>query len=183
MTDDQAEFLPFHALNEFMRPDYRLAVVRAALTALPQLPAPMRAPIDALTKQIVRVPGFRNSLQAPLPLRAGPIAAAFEQSPELVSAILAAWAESHTDLRQNVYDLLKARNWEILPPDADRTKLPGFLTHWPDGEDFETLNKAFAELYPDTTANSDDVSLMVVWMSGRLPYHDHDGDTEDKENE
>ena len=174
MTDDHAEFLPFHALNEFMRPDYRLTVVRAALAALPGLPAPMRAPIDALTKQIVRVPGFRNSLQAPLPMRAGPMASAFEQSPELVSAILAAWAETHADLRQNVYDLLKARNWEVLPPDADRTKLPGFLTHWPEGEDFETLNKAFAEVYPDTAAKTDDVSLMVVWMSGRLPYHDHE---------
>jgi len=176
MTDDSAEFLPFHALNEFMRPDYRLTVVRAALAALPQLPPHVRAPIDSLTKQIVRVPGFRNSLQAPPPMRAGPMAAAFEQSPELVSAILAAWAETHADLRQNVYDLLKARSWEVLPPDADRTKLPGFLTHWPVGEDFEALNKAFSENYPDTVANSDDVSLMVVWMSGRLPYHDHQGE-------
>ncbi len=177
MTDPSAEFLPFHALNEFMRHDYRLTVVKAALTALPGLPDRFRKPIDSLTKQVVRVPGFRNSLQAPTPLKVAPMAAAFEKSPELVAAILAAWAETHPDLQTKVYDLLKARNWDVPPPEADRTKLPGFLTHWPEGEDFETLNKAFAEMYPGHGMSSDDVSLMVVWLAGRLPYHTDDDET------
>ena len=60
MTDKTAQFIPFHALNEFMRHDYRLTVIRAALNALPNLPGHFRSPIDKLTKQIVRVPGFRN---------------------------------------------------------------------------------------------------------------------------
>jgi len=171
MSNKQVEFLPFHALNEFMRPDYRLSVVRAALNALPNLPSNFRSPIDKLTKQVVRVPGFRNGAQAPTPMKVGPMASAFEKSPELAAAILAVWAESLPDLRQKVHDLLKARNWEVLPPEADRAKVPGFLSHWPKGEDFDVLNKAFAETYPDFNATTDDVSLMVVWVSGRLPYH------------
>ncbi|MBM4421993.1 MAG: hypothetical protein FJ030_01210 [Chloroflexi bacterium] len=174
MTKPTAEFLPFHALNEFMRDDYRLAVVRSALAALPKLPDHFRAPIDKWTKQIVRVPGFRNSLQAPTPLRAGPTAEAFQKSPELVAAILAAWAEAHTDLRSKVFDLLTGRGWEVLPPDADRTKLPGFLPQWPNGEDFDVINKAYATAHPADGASTDDVSLMVVWLSGRLPYHGDD---------
>jgi hypothetical protein len=177
MTDKKVEFLPFHALNEFMRPDYRLGVVRTALTALPTLPANLRSPIDKLIKQVVRVPGFRNGAQAPAPLKVAPMAAAFEKSPELVAAVLAAWAESLPDLRQKIYDLLKARNWEVLPPEADRTKLPGFLTHWPKGEDFEVLNKAFTELYPEANIATDDVSLMVVWIGGRLPYDAEEADS------
>jgi len=171
MTDPTAEFLPFHALNEFMRDDYRHTVVRAALNALPKLPKHFSAPIDNLTKQIARVPGFRNSLLAPTSLKVGPMADAFGKSPELVAAILAAWAEAQTDLRTKVFELLKGRGWEVLPPEADRTKLPGFLAQWPKGEDFDVLNKAYAEAHPGEEASADDVSLMVVWLSGRLPYH------------
>lgn len=179
MSEKSAEFLPFHAINEFMRTDYRAAVVRAALNALPKLPASFRAPIDNMTKLVVRVPGFRNPLQAPAPMKVGPTASAFEQSPELVSAILAAWAEANAELRSQVYDLLKSRGWEVLPPDADRTKLAGFLTHWPEGEDFDTLNKAYAQAHPNAGASTDDVSLMAVWLSGRLPYHAHEDDGEE----
>jgi hypothetical protein len=69
-----------------------------------------------------------------------------------------------------VYDLLVARGWELLPPEADRTVLPGFLTKWPKGETFEVLNEVFLKMYPGTQASDDDISLMVVWLSGRLPY-------------
>jgi hypothetical protein len=87
-----------------------------------------------------------------------------------VAAILAAWTEAHAALKEKVQALLEARQWEILPIDADRTKLPGFITIWPRGENFEVINQAFKEMYPDTEVSDDDVSLMVVWISGRLPY-------------
>lgn len=170
MVEQTAEFLPFHAVNEFMRLDFRLTVIRSVLTALPSLPVRFRVPIDKLTRQHIRVAGFRNSVQAPAPLKVPPMAEGFEKHPELVAAILAAWAEARTDLRAKVYDLLKSRGWEILPPDADRTKLPGFLTRWPKDQDFDVLNKAYHEVYADDQVTADDVSLMVVWLSGRLPY-------------
>ena len=170
MSDKTAEFLPFHALNEFMRPDFRLNVVRTALLALPKLPSHFRSPIDRLTRKIVHVPGFRDGTQAPAPLKVTPTAEAFQKSPELVAAILSAWAEARADLRLKVHGLLQSRGWEILPPEADRTKLPGFITRWPAGEDFEILNKAYQVAYPDEQTPSDDVSLMIVWVGARLPY-------------
>jgi hypothetical protein len=171
MNDEIVQFLPFHALNDFMRPDFRLEVVRTTLNALSDLPENFRSPIDRLTKKVVHVPGFRNSVKAPTPLKVRPMAEAFEKSPDLVAAILSAWAEVHTVLRQQVYDLLIARGWEVLPPETDRTKLPGFLTRWPKGEDFDVLNAAFEEKYPETKSNNDEISLMIVWLSSRLPYH------------
>jgi hypothetical protein len=174
-----ASFLPFHAINEFMRPDYRAEVVRAALQALPALSELQRAQIEKLTRRSVKVPGFRNSAKAPAALRVKPTAEAFEKSSGLVAAILSAWSEAHPQLRSEINDLLADRGWEILPIEADRTKIPGFLTRWPKGEDFETLTKAFAERYPQSEAASDDVSLMVVWLSGRLPY-EIAGDDPDK---
>jgi hypothetical protein len=170
MENKQAQFLPFHAINEFMRDDYRLQVVRRTLESLAALPADFQAPIERLTRRFVQVPGFRNSAKAPWQKRVRPTAEAFEKSAPLVAAILSAWSAVHPELRQQVYDLLIVRDWQVLPPETDRTKLPGFIAAWPKGEDFETLNKAFAEKYPEAQTNTDDVSLMIVWLSTRLPF-------------
>lgn len=170
MDDQTLEFLPFHAVNEFMRNDFRLEVIRSTLIALPELPGKFSVPIDQLTRMIVQVPGFRNSARAPISKRVKPTAEAFEKSPHLVAAILSAWAEAHPELRLQVYDLLMERKWDMLPPDADRTQLPGFIPVWPKSENFEVLNQAFVQKYPSATAKGDDVSLMAVWLSARLPY-------------
>jgi hypothetical protein len=58
----------------------------------------------------------------------------------------------------------------VLPLEADRRKLPGFIPKWPKDENFEILYSAFSEKYIDKDTNPDDVSLMVVWVSLRLPY-------------
>jgi hypothetical protein len=100
--------------------------------------------------------------------------------------------ETQTELREQVYTLLKTRNWQLYPETEgidtatlnmdtikewpvfpihmNRAKLPGFFTHWPKGEDFEVLYKNFSELFPDSDASIDKVSLMVVWLSMRLPF-------------
>jgi hypothetical protein len=168
--EKKVSFLPFHAINEFMTSEYRLEVVRSTLSVLSGLPENYQNPINKLTGRLVKIPGFRHSLKAPAPLRIKPTVDAFEKSPDLVAAILAAWAKAHSGLRENVFALLQARGWEILPLDAERARLPGFITVWPHGENFEVLNQAFIEMFPDASASSDDVSLMVVWISGRLPY-------------
>jgi hypothetical protein len=124
------------------------------------------------------VPGFRDGSKAPTPLKVRPTAEAFEKSPDLVGAILAIWAQSNAELGQQIYDLLVERGWEVLPVEANRAKLPGFVPVWPKGEDFEAINQAFHEKYPQVEASQDDVSLMVVWVSGRLPY-EIEGDDED----
>jgi hypothetical protein len=171
VDDKKVQFFPFNAINDFMRPDYRLEVVRVVLNALPGLPEELRAHLDRLTRKIVQVSGFRNSAKAPVNLRVRPTAEAFEKNPHLVASILAAWSYKHTTLQQQVYSLLISRNWDILPPDADRTKLPGFLTKWPRNENFDTLNIAFTEKFPEAQFTKDDISLMTVWLSNRLPYN------------
>lgn len=190
--NDQIAFLPFHAINEFMRPDFRLAVIRSALSALPNLPEKFSNPVHQLTRKYVKVPGFRNSDKAPAVVKALPMAKAFEKHADLVAALLAAWGEAHAELRSQVYEVLKARNWKtfpeteslsldslnpelvkdwaILPLNVDRTKVPGFYAHWPKGEDFEAIYQQFSDTYPDSDASIDQISLMAVWVSLRLPY-------------
>jgi len=182
MSDEQVEFLPFHAINEFMTAEYRLQILRETLGALRELPPELRASIDRTTRQSVQVPGFRNSAKAPAPKKARAMVETFENDPQLVGDILSAWCQLHPQLAQQVYQMLNERGWDVLPVEADRSELPGFMLTWPQGEDFEILNTTFAEAYPQEQAAANDVSLMVVWLSGRLPYH-IEGQDETQESE
>jgi len=168
--NQSVELLPFHAINQFMRSDFRLSVIRSALSALPNLCSDHRSAIDHLTKKYVTVPGFRNSDKAPNAVKAVPLAEAFEKRPDLAGALLAAWVVSHIELRQKVYDFLTSRGWEILPLEADRVKLGGFFITWPKDEDFELLGQAYKEQNADSAYTTDEVLLMVVWITMHLPY-------------
>jgi hypothetical protein len=169
MNEKSIKYLPFNALNQWMRPDYRELVVSTVLQNLNTLGDPHKKTIHKLIKQYVQVPGFRNSTQAPgLILVRGTITG-FEKHAGLTAAILSAWSQVQSDLRQKVYQVLLDRGWELLPPEADRTRLPGFLTTWPKNEDFEVIQKDMEEKYPEESFVSDDVSLMAVWVSGRIP--------------
>ena len=48
--------------------------------------------------------------------------------------------------------------------------MPGFMLEWPKEDSFEILIDSFREKYPDYALSDDDISLMVVWLSNRLPY-------------
>jgi len=165
----QISFIPFHAINEFMRNDFRLNVIRTVLIALPELDRKQSMVIDSLTRKYVKVAGFRNSAKAPVMVKAVAMVKAFEKQPKLVAAIIDAWAETLPELRRSVFDLLVGRDWKILPLEADRTKLPGFLTRWPSEDDYEVLYAALTEAYPQINVSIDETSLMVVWIAGRLP--------------
>jgi hypothetical protein len=177
MTDEQIkskenskmEFIPFNAINEFMRADYRMILLRNTLNALPDLTPKTQASVNKLTKKHVKVPGFRNSAKAPASVKAVAMVKPFEKQPKLVGAILAAWSEANSDLRQQIFDLLSVLEWKILPPEADRTRLPGFLTQWPEEDDYEEIYQRYTDANPDSEYGIDDVSLMAVWLSLRLP--------------
>ena len=167
----QVEFIPFHAINEFMRNDFRLNVIRTTLLSLNKLDRNISAPIDQLTRKHVKVAGFRNSSKAPASIKAVSMVKAFESRPKLVAAVLNGWAELQPELREQVHDLLVERGWKILPPAFNRTKMPGFLTSWPAEDDYEVLYDEFMNAHPETDASIDQISLMVVWLSGRLPIN------------
>lgn len=182
MSDQETiPFMPFHAINEFMRDDYRIDVIRTVLSAQSQLPSEQNEALKSLTRRLVQVPGFRNSAKAPVAKRIKPTVDAFTKSPHLAAVILSAWAEIHPQLRDQVFTLLSERGWEVFPTDANRLEMPGFIPVWPSGEDFDSLSKAYHEKFTDPTAENDDISLMVVWIGMRLPY-DSDSEVDNDES-
>jgi hypothetical protein len=183
MDDNKAEFLPYHAINEFMLADYRQQVLQAVFSGFDRLPKDRKSSLNSLLKRHVQVSGFRNSLLAPPPVKARASISTFERRPEFAAHVLQGWSELNAELRQQVYDFLKAREWEVLPAEADRTKLPGFLVVWPEGQDYDVLGKAFDEMFPGHQVNENDLRLMIVWVAGRLPYDMYDDEDEDDEED
>lgn len=166
----EINFLPFHAINEFMLDEYRLHIIQETLYGLSSLPPNLRKPLDQFTNRFIKISGFRNPVKAPVNLKINPFIEAFKKQPKLVAATLAAWANIHSELQNQIFQLLQSRQWELLPIDADRTVLPGFLIIWPAEENFETIYQAYQNQFPLSKVSIDDVSLMSVWLSGRLPY-------------
>jgi hypothetical protein len=178
MADTKMQFLPFSAINMFMRPDYRTEVIKKVFGAITEMPEETKKKFNQLTKKLITVPGFRNSAQAPLAVRVKPYGIAFEKTPELAALTLDIWRRANSQVSERVFNLLKSRNWEIYPENTDRTKLPGFMITWPRDETFEAINKAYKAMYPDDETSEDDISLMTVWLSVRLPYQEDDQETE-----
>ena len=174
MSDNSAEFLPFNAINEFMRPDFRTRVLQEVFENLPSLPNSDQNSFNKLIRKFLVVPGFRNSTAAPVFLKLKSAGKPFEKNASFTAEVIHHWSQIHVDLREHTYKLLSDLGWTILPVEADRTKLPGFLTVWPKGQDFSTLNTAYREKYPQDNISEDDISLMAVWLSGRLPIHEDD---------
>ena len=164
------QFLPFNAINEFMLPEYRLTVIQSVFQNFDQLPSSLQRELHQAQKKYLKIPGFRNSALAPIPLKVRNSVSAFEKSPEFVAKILSAWKALHEELSGKVCQVLGDMGWEILPVEADRAKLPGFLITWPKTDTYEVIEARFEEAYPEHGYEENDVRLMVVWMGGRLPY-------------
>jgi len=171
--EQEVAYLPFHAINQYMLEEFRTQMVGETLRALPALSRDHRAGVEKWTKKIVKVHGFRNSAKAPVGMRLKPTVDGFIKNPDLAAAILHAWAETEPTLRAQMFELLTAREWDhLLPVEADRTQLPGFQTDWPEGEDFDSLIEAFQARFPEGEVEENKISLMAVWVSGRLPLEE-----------
>ena len=111
---EKTEFLPFHAINEYMRPDFRLSIIRETITSQVNLPEQFINDLNQKINKYVKIPGFRSSEKAPALMKVYPTAKAFEKNPDLVASILSCWTELNIELRDQVIQLLTLRNWKII---------------------------------------------------------------------
>lgn len=167
---NKAVFLPWSAINAFMLEDFQLEVLKDVLTGYEHIDSDMRKSLNAQIKRGVSVPGFRNAISAPISIRIKNSITLFEKNADFAGNVLSAWATIYTDLAQKIHPFLESRGWKILPIEATREKLPGFMTQWPDEDDFDVLTTEFHETYPQENYTDNQISLMCVWLSGRLPY-------------
>ncbi len=169
-TDQYEEFLPFNAINEFMRDDYRLTILQEVITHLESARPEQQKEISKFISQYVKIPGFRKSNLAPAPMKAKNAVVLFQQSAAFSSKIVETWSSLHPKLKETVWTVLNEKGWEPASIEIDRTALPGFQIHWSKADTFEVLNTDVRKLAPDLSESDDDISLMAVWIGNRLPY-------------
>jgi len=168
---EKEKFLPFIAINEFMRDDYRQKVITEVLSHLDKISNDQRTTINRSISKFVTVPGFRNSNLAPVGLKAKSSAELFGSLSDFTGAVIEGWFRLHPELAQVVFEVLKQKEWPNLQPvELDRSKLPGFQIHWPKADTFEVLIKAVRAKNAFEAESDDNISLMAVWMGVRLPY-------------
>jgi len=179
--EKKAQFLPWQAINSFMMQDFQHEVMMEVLGNYGDLTSEQRKSLNLMIKKGAKVNGFRNAAMAPLGIKVSASIELFEQNGRFAATVLASWWTLKPDLSHKVYELLTSRGWEVLPEDADRTKLPGFITQWPKRDEFDVLVAAFREANPEDEYSDNQISLMAVWISGRLPFELVDllGETEE----
>jgi hypothetical protein len=171
MMSEKMEYLPFSAVNDFMRDDYRITVMTEVFSNLEKLDKAPRTVITTAVSHHVSVPGFRNGNLAPVGRKVKASVSLFERAPEFAAAVMQGWSSLHPQLRTVVVEVLTELGWEnVLPADADRAQLPGFQIHWPKKDNFEAILAQVKAKQPDLEESEDNVSLMAVWMGNRLPY-------------
>lgn len=172
MSDEKkVQVLPFHAVNEFMRDDYRLQVLHEVFTGLEQVTPMQKQLITRMFAKNVNIQGFRNSGLAPLAMKIKNSPTLFERSHDFSATIMECWSNLHPSLKTAMHALLAERGWTLQPIDADRSLLPGFQIDWPKPDNFESLIKGIKEAQPALDESDDNISLMAVWVGNKLPYN------------
>ena len=182
MDKKEIQMLPFHAVNEFMRDDYRLTILQEVFSEFEKCTSNQRAKISSLFSSGVKLPGFRNSSLAPVPIRVKNGVGLFEKSADFAGIILESWCNLHEELKGNIFETLTQKGWQLHPPQLDRSQLPGFATDWPKEDSFEVICKCVREALPDLKESDDNISLMAVWVGNKLPYNLFTGENEDSSN-
>jgi hypothetical protein len=167
---EKIQMLPFQAVNEFMRDDYRLVVLSEVFNKFDLHTPQQRQLLTRMVAKGVQIPGFRNSGMAPAVLKAKNSSGLFEKSSEFSALVMECWSHLHEDLKKSMWDILKERGWELQPLELDRSQLPGFRIEWPKGDGFEVLIGVLKGKNPTLVESDDNISLMAVWVGNRLPY-------------
>lgn len=168
------DYLPYKAINVLIDREYLENVLGMILKEKSKLPKKELIGLNNLFKQYVNVLGFRNPVRAPLPLQVKAYASAFEQKDEVVPFSLSAWAKLNKDFAEQVKTWLESEGWEDLALERDFNETEGFINDWPEGLSFDQLEKKFKKANPNIEFNLDDLILMVIWISRRLPKEQTD---------
>lgn len=168
------DYLPYKAINVFINRDYLEDVLKQVLERKGELPKEDLVAFNNQFKHYVTILGFRNPARAPLPLQVKAYATAFEEKDEVIPFTLSTWVELNENLAQMVISWLESQNWDRLMVRRDYKENEGFLNNWPASLTFDQLDEDFRKANPNADYEKDDLILMTIWISGRLPEEESD---------
>lgn len=162
-------YIPMIGLNVYLEPQFRKEVIEKVYTNIPELMDDVRRDLLLLSKEEIRIAGFRNPMIAPLPLRVKAAIAKFEKDSKFTKQILIAWADLHRDIHESMLQALEKigfKQSETAPtyPDPENA----FIVGWPEGMDYEKLHETLSK-ESSSTLTSDENALLSIWLTGCLP--------------
>lgn len=163
------ETIPFKAINVYINEDYLETVLKSVLTGYKKLPKQAQIEFTVFLRKYVTVLGFRDPSRAPLTLQVNALAKAFEEKDEVVPYVLSIWAKVNKKFADMVKSWLEDQGLKDLATEREYAEGAGFTQDLPKKYAFDKLEKAFAKDNPDAKFDRNDLILMVLWLSGRLP--------------
>jgi hypothetical protein len=162
-------YKPMVGLNVYLEPYFRSEIIEKVYANIPELSDEIRRDLIRLTKDELKVPGFRNPMLAPLALRIRAAEKKFEKDSNFVKQILASWSDLHRYLLNDSLESLKTLGFNILDtateyPDPENA----FYIGWPEGINYKTIHEELSK-NPDNKLTSDENSLLCIWLTGYLP--------------
>lgn len=167
MTEN--EYLPFKTINVFVDNEFLQRTVSDVLKNLPELSKEEQISFNTLFREYVNVLGFRNPMRAPMSLRINAYVKAFQEKEEVVPFTLSTWTKINGDLAEKVKAWLKSEGWENLRLERRFGEDEGFIQDWPSALTFDKLVNDFRKSHPNLDYDENDIILMVLWISGKLP--------------
>lgn len=168
---DTGQF-PYKAINVFIDHDYLQNLIERVLVNIKELPKQDQIDFSQTFRHYVKVLGFRNPTQAPLPLQVKSYVEAFEDKEEIIPFTLSVWTKIEHDLAKKVKAWLEKKGWDNLSLERKFSESDGFSSNWPSELTIEKLSEEFTEDHPDLKFDQDDIILMILWISGKLPIGD-----------
>jgi hypothetical protein len=168
------EILPYKTINVFINQEYLTEVAKDILSKVKKLPKADQIAFSHFMRKHINVLGFRDSSRAPEPLQVNAIIKVFEEKDDVVPFLLSTWAKINKKLAKDVKAWLKAEGWENLETEREFVEGEGFIAEWPKKLTFDKLVKDYQKANPDSKINRDDLILMVLWVSGKLPPEQSD---------
>jgi hypothetical protein len=163
------EVLPYKAINVFIDQEYLMKVADNILTKVKKLPKKDQIDFNQFMRKHINVLGFRDSSRAPLPLQVNALIKAFEEKDEVVPYMLSVWAKINKKFAKEVKSWLAEEGWKDLATTREFNEESGFIEDWPKKLTFDKLVKDYQKANPDAKFERDDLVLMVLWISGKLP--------------
>jgi len=168
----EKEYIPYKTINVFIDSDYLRNTLEYILKNFKTLPKQDQISFSILFREYVNILGFRNPMRAPLPLQVNAYARAFEDMDEVIPFTLSTWTKIKDDFAKKVKAWLTSEGWKELNLEKKFDETEGFIKNWPDSLTFEKLIKEFEKAHPDLDFDHDDLILMILWISGKLPDED-----------
>lgn len=163
------ETVPFKAINVYINQDYLESIMKVVLTGYKKLSKQQQIDFTRFLRKYVTILGFRDPSRAPLSLQINALAKAFEEKDEVVPYVLSIWATINKKLAADVQTWLEEKKFDNLAAERAYAEDAGFTPDFPEKMTFDKLEKDFAKANPDAKYERDDLILMVLWISGRLP--------------